>query len=144
MPPIKELALIANKWVRQSQASPESYAEGVRNPRIPWKNAAQAGTANYKQAMAASLAEDRHAKGINRATEADWQDNAIKKGVTRWPEGIRLGSENFASGFEPFRQVIASTQLPARGPKGAPGNIQRVATLAAALHNKKKQLMAQG
>lgn len=142
MPPIKSLDAISQKWVRVSQVSGTSYEEGIRNPTSDWKQQTQAAAANYKAAMAASLANDSFTKAVGKSSSANWQKNAIDKGVTRWPEGIRLGSENYAKGFAPFRDTIQQLQLPPRGPKGSPGNIARVAKLAEALHNKKVQLMA--
>jgi hypothetical protein len=144
MPPIKSLDAISSKWVRVSSVAGQSYAEGVANPSVDWKTATQAGVQNYKTAMADSLAKDTFAKSIGRSSTQNWRDNATSKGVVRWPEGIRLGSENYAKGFGPYRDVIQNTVLPARGPKGAPGNIQRVAKLAEALHNKKVQMSASG
>lgn len=142
MPPIKSLDAISSKWVRVSQLSGSSYQEGILNPTADWKASTQAAAANYKVAMAASLANDSFTKAVNKSSTANWQKGAIEKGVIRWPEGIRLSTDNYARGFAPFRDVIQQLQLPPRGPKGAPGNIQRVAKLAEALHNKKVQLMA--
>lgn len=144
MPPIKSLDQISSKWVRVSSVAGQSYAEGIANPANDWKVATQAGVANYKAAMQDSLAKDTFSKSISRSTTANWQKNAIDKGVSRWPEGIRLGSENYAKGFAPYRDIIANLTLPPRGPKGAAGNIQRVAKLAEALHNKKVQMSTAG
>ena len=142
MPPIKSLDAISAKWVRVSSLAGQSYAEGIENPSKDWKSSTQAGVANYKTAMADSLAKDTFSKSINRSSTENWKQNAKDKGVVRWPEGIRLGSQNYATGFSPYRDVIQNTVLPPRGPKGAPGNIQRVAKLAEALHNKKVAISA--
>jgi len=143
MPPIKPLDQISAKWARVSGLSAQSYEEGVRNPRADWKTQTTAANTNYKTSMQASLANDSFVKGVNRSSTDNWQLQAVQKGTVRWPEGIRLSTDNYARGFEPFRAVIAALQLPPRGPKGSPGNIIRVAKIAEALHNKKKQLMGQ-
>jgi hypothetical protein len=144
MPPIKSLDAISAKWVRVSSVSGQSYEEGIRNPTADWKAQTAAAANNYKAAMAASLSNDSFAKAINKSTSANWQKNAIDKGVGRWPEGIRLSTDNYARGFAPFRDVIQNLLLPPRGPKGAPGNIARVAKIAEALHNKKVQMLTTG
>jgi hypothetical protein len=144
MPAIKSLDSISQKWVRVSSVSGQSYAEGIENPRADWQTQTKAGVTNYKTAMAASLANDSFNKGVTKSSTAIWKQNAKDKGVPRWPEGIRLGSANYAIGFGPYRDVIQNLQLPPRGPKGSPGNIQRVAKIAEALHNKKVSMLAAG
>jgi hypothetical protein len=142
MPPIKSLDSISQKWVRVSSVSGQSYSEGIDNPRADWQTQTKAAVGNYKTAMAASLANDSFNKGVSKSTTANWQANAKSKGIVRWPEGIRLATDNYARGFGPFRDVIQNLSLPPRGPKGSPGNIQRVAKIAEALHNKKVQMLA--
>jgi len=140
MPPIKPLSAITDKWQRQAQASEQSYTEGIQNPRADWKTNTQAANANYKAAIAQSLAQDRFAKGVQKAGTEKWQKNALAKGPARWSQGISLATDSYATGFQPFADTIASTTLPARGPKGDPKNIQRVAVMAKALHDKKLSL----
>lgn len=143
MPPIKPLETISSKWTRVSGQSAQSYEEGIKNPRADWKTQTAAANNNFKASMQAALSNDSFNKGVNRSSTANWQTNALQKGTVRWPDGIRLATDNYAKGFEPYRSTIAALQLPPRGPKGSPGNIARVAKIAEALHNKKTQLMSQ-
>ena len=137
MPAVKDMASIVEKWKRQSTASEASYREGVENPRRDWATETSNAESNYKVAVVKAAGEGRFGRGVKRAGTPKWQRNAIEKGPARWSQGINLSEDAYASGFEPYRRVIETTTLPARKPKGDPGNIDRVRILAAALHEAK-------
>jgi len=48
-----------------------------------------------------------------------------------------VGGDDYEKGFAPYRDEIEKTALPPRYPRRDPRNIQRVATIAAALGKKK-------
>jgi len=140
MPPVKPLSRIAEKWARVAKASQQEYAEGVQHPRADWAERTLAANDSYKTALQQAISEDRFAQGVDKAGTQKWQENAIKKGPQRWAQGINLATNYYEKGFAPYRQVIESIQLPPRGPKGDPNNIQRVAIIAQALHEEKQRL----
>jgi len=137
MPKVKSLSMISEKWARQSAGAGQSYTEGVQNPRRDWATATQEANENYKKSMQASIAQDRFKKGVAKAGTGKWQKGAMEKGPGRWIEGISKSTSAYEKGFDPYRQVIERIQLPKRGPKGDPNNIQRVAVMAKALHDEK-------
>lgn len=137
MAKIKDLSRISAKWARVASASGAEYEEGVRNPRVDWKTATQAAEQNYEQGVQASIQRKAFGKGVNKAGTEKWQTNSIEKGPGRYTQGVALAQSAYEDGFAPFRTVIANTNLPARGPKGDPKNIQRVAVIAKALHDEK-------
>lgn len=137
MPPVKPLSSISTKWARVAGQSQDSYTEGIQNPRADWKTQTAAANENYKKAMAQSINQDRFAKGVNAAGSDKWQRNALEKGPDRWAQGIRLSQTAYEQGFDPYRRVIETTNLPKRGPKGDPANIKRVEVMAKALHDAK-------
>ena len=138
MPKIKDLSRIANKWTTVTPQRQDSYVEGVLNPREDWKNATLASSARHTAAVQKSLTEKSFDKGVARAGTEKWKKNTVEKGPGRWAEGVSLSMDNYAKGFAPYAAVIASTNLPPRGPKGDPANIQRVAVMAKALSDAKK------
>ena len=137
MAAIKPLDKIGAKWATVAGRSGAEYEDGVRNPRTDWQRATAAANASWKQGVNQAVSEDRFAAGVARTPTSKWQDNAISKGVSRFQAGVQLAEQNYIEGFAPFAQVIAQTNLPPRGPKGDPKNIQRVAILADALHKAK-------
>jgi hypothetical protein len=91
----------------------------------------------YKQGLQASMAQDRWQKGVVRSGTERWQERAGKVGPGRFTEGVGLASQDYIEGVSPYLQTIERLQLPVRFAKGDPRNIQRVAAIAAALHEQK-------
>lgn len=138
MPKIKDLSTISRKWTTVTPQRQGEYKTGVENPREDWKTATLAASGRYQTGVQQAIADKRFDKGVNNAGTSKWQTNASTKGPGRWAEGVAQGGSAYETGFQPYRDVIANTNLPARGPKGDPANIQRVAVLAKALNDKKK------
>lgn len=137
---IKSTSESASKWARRAGNAGPEYEAGVRSPRKDWAAETKAAEAAYEQGVQKSISEKRFGKGVENAGTAKWQQNAIEKGPLRYQQGVALAETAYQEGFDPFRQVIANTTLPARGPKGDPKNIQRVAIIAKNLHDAKLQL----
>ena len=137
MADIKALDRINEKWQRVTSAAGAEYEEGVRNPRTDWKVATLKQNAAYKAGVQKSISLDSFAKGVEAVGTAKWQKNAIEKGPARFQQGVSLAGDAYTTGFAPYRQVISSLTLPPRGPKGDASNINRVAVVAKALHDKK-------
>lgn len=134
---IKALDRINAKWQRVTAAAGAEYEEGVRNPSADWKTETLKQNAAYKAGVQKSISLDSFAKGVEHAGTAKWQKNAIEKGPARFAQGVSLAVDAYSTGFAPYRQVISSLTLPPRGPKGDTSNINRVAVVAKALHDKK-------
>lgn len=130
MAAIKPLGDSSDKWVRRASVAAPDYAKGVENPRRPWAEAAMKGAANYKTAVVAAANAGRFEKGIDRVGDEKWKKNALAKGPNRFTEGVTISREEWEKGFRPFNDAVQALTLPARGPKGSPQNIQRVATIA--------------
>lgn len=137
MPAVKPLDRISDKWARVAAVSTPEYEAGIANPRRPWAEATADAESSYEQGVQAAISRKAFAKGVRNAGNAKWQNAAMTKGKDRWAAGIAGSKEAYSRGFAPYRTVIENVQLPARGPKGDPKNIQRVAIIAKALHDAK-------
>lgn len=137
MPPVKSLARSSEKWARQSQAALPEYEAGVRETQKDWAKNTAGAAKNYAAAVTKALSDNRFEKGVTKAGTNKWRENTLKKGPQRWAEGINLSTAAYEKGFAPFRQVIENTELPPRGPKGSPQNIDRVRVITQALHEAK-------
>lgn len=140
MPAVKPLDRISQKWARVASVSQQEYEDGVRNPRKSWATETAKAESAYEKGVQQAISKKRFSGGVKAAGDSRWQENAIAKGPQRWAQGINLGTEAYERGFAPFRAVIEGVNLPPRGPKGDPGNINRVAVIAKALHEKKTAL----
>ena len=136
MAEIKATSAIRDKWTRVTPMRSEDYTIGVKNPRRNWEGAALAQKDTWKMAITEAAAKDMFAKGVAGKGEK-WQKNALAKGPGRFAEGVMVAGPDYEKGFAPYADVIASTKLPPRFPKGDPRNIQRVSVMATALRTKK-------
>src|SRR6266481_6168743 len=114
----------AERWANRTAAATGDYQAGVASPRTSWQAATTAAADAHKAATTQALAEGRFAKGVARAGDGKWSRNAQGKGAERFGPGAAAGVEDYRNGVAPFLQVIESTPLPPRGPKGDPRNIQ--------------------
>ncbi len=137
MAEIKDLSTIGRKWATVTPQRQGEYEEGVKNPKRDWAQATVAAADAQAKAVQAAISAKSFEKGVAKAGTSKWQEKTLTKGPTRWAQGVSLSQSDYEAGFGPFREVIARTVLPKRGPKGDPANIQRVAVLAKALHDAK-------
>lgn len=134
---IKDMGRISSKWKRVASGAQTEFQEGVENPRRSWAQATKEAEPAYEAGIRAAVANKSFGKGVTKAGDTKWQENAVRKGPGRYSEGVALAQDAYEAGFSPYREVIARTPLPPRGPKGDPKNIQRVSALADALHKAK-------
>jgi hypothetical protein len=92
---------------------------------------------NQADGIQEAIRDKRFEKGVQKAGDSTWQAGAINKGVDRFGQGVQMAQDKYTQGFAPYAQVIESTNLPPRFPKGDPRNLARVTAIALALRNKK-------
>jgi hypothetical protein len=127
----------AAKWVRKAAVSQQDYAEGVASPRAPWAASALAAAGLWATGVQAAITGKRFEKGVSKAGDSAWAEGATKKGVARFAEGVAASAGKYEAGIARYLQIIQSTSLPPRGPKGSPQNYQRSQAMGTALHNAK-------
>jgi hypothetical protein len=127
----------AAKWSRRTSSATQEYTEGVQNPRTSWQQATVAAAGSQAAGVQAAIAAKSFEKGVAKAGDQRWQQKAISKGASRFGPGVADAQADYETGFAPYAQVIQSTQLPPRGPKGDPKNIERVRVMASALRARK-------
>jgi hypothetical protein len=139
MAAIKPIEQSSDKWVRRASVAGGDYQQGVQNPRKSWASAASEAENNYKAGVVAAANAGRFGTGVKAAGDEKWRIAALKKGPGRFAEGVAIGKDEWNRGFAPYQAAIAAVTLPARGPKGSPANIQRVAAVATALRALKER-----
>lgn len=134
---IKALEVIKKKWARVTPGRSEDYATGVKTPRRDWEGAASAAESAYEAGVTEAIGDKRFGAGVRKAGTAKWQTKASTIGVDRWGGGVRAAEADYGAGFAPYQAALGALDLPPRGPKGDPKNIERVATIARTLHDVK-------
>lgn len=128
---------IASKWARVTPDRIDDYESGVRNPLRDWETETAAAEDNYEAGIKASIARKAFGKGVKKVGTAKQKLASIKKGIPRWPEGVRGAEDDMKKGMEPVVAVLAALDLPKRYPAGDPRNIERVKAIQQALHKLK-------
>jgi len=134
---IKDSAAIAEKWSRVTPQRQADYEAGVKAPGKDWAANTRNAADSWAQGVQQAAANGSFAKGVQSAGTEKWQRKTVEIGIGRWGAGVRAGGADYQAGFDPYRQTLAALTLPPRYPKGDPRNIDRVAQIASALHNKK-------
>ena len=134
---LKPMEQIADKYAKRAQAASPEYAAGVAAPRKDWAAATGAAESAYEQGVQEAIARDGFGKGVRKAGNAKWQHRSTTLGAQRYPTGVAAAKPDYLAGFAPYAQVLTSVSLPAKGPRGAAGNLERVRAVADALHAKR-------
>lgn len=134
---VRSMDFIAQKWGSRAATAGDVYEAGVRQPKADWQRSAAGSQGSWEAGVADAARLKSFTKGVNAAGSQKWQAKTLSKGVSRFPQGIQESGPEFQVGFERYRGVIESTQLPPRFAKGDPRNIERVKTIAAALRKAK-------
>lgn len=137
MAEIKSISAIQEKWGRVTPGRSEDYALGIKNPKRDWAQASGAAKESHKAAMVTAATNDSYAKGVSKAGTARWQEKAIKKGPSRFSEGVVLAAGDYGTAFAPYADTIKATQLTPRYPRGDIRNLDRVKVMSQALRKKK-------
>lgn len=129
---------IADKWERRASSAQDEFTEGVeRSSDQEWSESTIAAESAWEQGIQRAAQNDLYIKGV-RNTSKSWEQRTLTLGPRRYSEGVRESEEEYQQGFAPYREVIANTDLPARGPRGdIDTNIERVRVIAQALTNER-------
>jgi len=130
----------ADKWVNRASVATEDYRQGVNNPRRDWAQATEGASDSYKQGVQKAISEDRFSKGVSKAGTQAWKRGSMDKGASRYAPGVAASKDKYRNNVQPFLDTIEQTDIGERYPRGDPRNIERVARLAKALHDKKNEM----
>lgn len=136
-PIVKSVQNSSQKWARRAGSASDEYKRGVESTQADWEKATTGAREAWKQGINDAAARGAFEKGVTAAGNARWRKMAGEKGPSRFAEGVAVGESDYAQGVQPFLDLIARTDLPARGATGSEGNYARVATLGKALRSLK-------
>jgi len=138
---VKPLDVIRENYRAGATVAPARYKDAVS--RASWKDAAASTEAEelFKAKMSEVLAEERRRKGIEKVTDAEWRDAAVKKGATRIGPGMTAAVEKHATRYAPFRSALEAVTLPPKSADPIANVDSRVKPIVSALVAKKKELL---
>lgn len=133
MAEIKSLSAVREKWARVTPMRSEDYKLGIENPKRDWADETEAAKANWKMGIDQAHAKDMFGKGVRKAGSGKWRDMALKKGPTRFAEGVLIAENDYEKGFAPYHAAIERVDLGPRFPRRDPRNLSRVKAVVDAL-----------
>ena len=118
---IKDISTLKDKYTTNgaSASAQKAYGDGVAAPRRPQAASALAAATLYEAATQEAIADKRYEKGVAKAGEAKWQENASKKGKARLASGVQGGADDWATNTKPILDAMIIVNLPPRGVKGS-------------------------
>ncbi len=138
---VKDVGTSASKWVSNAQSAATEYGANAAAAGQDWVQNTQAASQNFIQAVTAAGIQTRFSKGVARAGAEKYSRKITEVGASRYGTGVSAGQQDWADGFAPYAQTLAGLTLPARKPRGDPGNIQRVTAVSQALTAKRLSLL---
>ena len=141
-PPSPNIA--AEKWAGRAAGASGEFAANAAAASSEWESNAIAAGANYTAGVSQSNLAARYTGGIRRSGAGRYAERVQAVGATRYSQGVSEGQSQYAQRVTPFYQVIASTSLPARKPRGDAATIHRVVVLSDALHKARLASVAAG
>jgi hypothetical protein len=133
----KPIADVAAKWSNRASAAAPDYQKGIQAPTKSWADQAKAAEPAYQAGVQDAIGRNAYGKGVAKAGDAKWQRKAQAVGPARYGQGVQAATQDFAGNFGPYLDALGRIQLPTRGKRGDPANIERVRTIATALHSQK-------
>jgi len=134
---VKSADAAAKKWAARAGAAGGDYAAGVQNTQKDWAGATAGSAQAWATGVATAAQTGSFARGVNNAGTAKWKTKASGVGAQRYPQGVAAAQPFYQAGIGPVLQTLGGLTLPPRGPKGDPGNLQRVAVIDQALRKLK-------
>jgi len=118
-----------NRWQSHTAAATEDYKIGIQNPRRPWGRCTCEAADRYKAGVDKAHSRGAYARGVKRVGFVRWKSRTLRKGPTRFSEGVAGAGDDYARGYKPYHAHFPSIFLPKRYPRGDPRNIDRVKTV---------------
>jgi len=134
---IKSAGQIAKKWAEVTPARSRQWEDEIKATSTEeYAAPAVAAAPIWEQGVMEAAARGAYATGIEAKAEK-WKRKALAVGTARFGPGVRAAEADQAAGFAPYREVIAGLTLTPRGPRGSPGNYERVREVGEALNKKR-------
>lgn len=134
---IKSAAMIAKKWAEVTPQRARQWQEEITaTPDADWADPTIAAAPNWEQGVATAAAQGLFPRGVEES-RSKWKRKALAVGPARFGPGVRAAEADQAQGFAPYRETIAALTLSPKGPRGSPGNYERVREVGEALHAKR-------
>jgi hypothetical protein len=133
----KSIADVAIKWTQRASAAAPDYNKGIAAPSKDWATETKAAEGAYQAGVQDAISRSAFGKGVSKAGSEKWSRKALAVGPARYGQGVTAAQQDYTADFGPYLDALGRIVLPPRGKRGDPANIERVRTIATALHSQK-------
>lgn len=140
----KALADVVQKFTDVTPGRSAYYEKGAVGAGAEWEKNTKGAKAAYQAAVSSSNIGAMFAGGVTKAGAAKFDRKVKDVGVARFGPGVTAAAPDYAAGMAPMLETLGATTLPARAPRGSESNLERVRTIATALHKKRLAIRAAG
>lgn len=130
---IKDTASLATKFATRAGAAANDYKDGVAQAGADWEANTRAAEGNYEAGIQEAISQKRFGKGVGAAGAQKFVKRAADMGALRYGPGVQAAKDEWAKNTQPYLDHLKSLNLPAKGPRRSPQNMQRAAVVAQAL-----------
>jgi len=141
---VKPTTDVVTKWVEETPKRSTYYEKYTPAAADRWFANATAASTTYKAAVQAADIDKRFSGGLKKAGASKFVRKVTSVGVGRFGPGVSAAKDDYDAGVKPYLEELAKIEVPARKPRGDPGNYARVSTIGDALHKKRLALLAAG
>lgn len=122
MPPPHDAAA---KWAAVTPTRAQYYTTGVQGAAQKWQSGVDSSNDNWGAGVQQAVADRRYATGV-QGKGALYSQKAATIGSQRWGQGVSQAAPAYETGVQPIFAALSALNLPPKGPKGSPQNLQRV------------------
>jgi len=134
---LRSIETIRDKWRNRATAAAPDYQFGVSNPLNDWQANALAAKDAWRAGVTDAAGRDAYGKGVAKTPTAFWQKRTLDLGVSRYPDGVSKSVDVYESNFKPYYDALSKIELPPRGARGDPKNLERVRVIVQTLRSVK-------
>lgn len=138
---VKSPSTAAEKWTGNAARAADDFASEAAAAASLWEANTKGAKDNYHKAITAAGIADRFLGGVTRAGAAKFTRKINDVAKDRFAPGIHAATADYTERVTPFLETIAALTLPKRGPRGDPGNYNRVEAVGKALSAKRLAMM---
>lgn len=138
---VKPLEVVKKNYSDAANIAAERYKEGI-SQTSGWKEKATSSEAEelWKAKMQEAIAAERRRKALERVSESEWKEAAVKKGYSRIGQGMRAAVDKHAKNWAPYKEALEAVSLPPRSIDPMANIDNRLKPVVQALVNKKKEI----
>jgi hypothetical protein len=133
---VKTAAEIAKKWGDVTPGKSTYYEAETPKASATWEANTKLAKGTYKAAVADVKISDRFEGGV-KGKAAKFARKVTDVGIARFGPGVSAAVGDMETGFTPYQGILATIEVPDRGPRGAVTNYDIVKKIGDPLHAKR-------